>query len=120
MERLGTVTWRGRSYQFDVYDIDDVLQASLDELPKVPGIYIFVRQGETKDSWTRLYIGESGDLWCRIKKHNQLECVIEEGGTHIHVRVHDVDDKDQRECEEGALLEVYIDRFGIKPPCHDQ
>ena len=91
------------------------------EWPEIPGNYIFAKETDNPHCWIWLYVGETGDLWDRLRNHEKRKCVLDKyEGTHIHVREHDEDDKDVRQDEECDLLQVSIDKNGSKPPCHDQ
>ena len=71
----------------------------------IPGNYLFLKEGESK-VWTVLYVGETGSLADRLNNpdtHHKIECVRDEGGTHIGTHESSADE-DERRKEESDLL----------------
>jgi len=91
-------------------------------LPRRPGIYIF------RDTSGYLYIGESGDLHLRIRKHldhsdrkSLAHYFWQNGFTDISIELHAFDPssgamhKASRQAYESNLIEIRHPRFNLRP-----
>jgi hypothetical protein len=105
MSDTPTIQWpgqSGRSYKYWIYPIGHSLKAE-------GGNYIFAK--ETKpNSFTPVYIGQTGDLDLRFDDHHKAPCVYANGATHIHA--HFNANEDDRLAEEADLIAKW------DPPCN--
>jgi predicted GIY-YIG superfamily endonuclease len=83
------------------------------QMPKIPGNYIFAKSTQV-NSWTPIYIGETGDLQERFENHHKKDCIIKNGATHVFVHKSS-SDQSVRLLEETDLRT----RFN-KTSCNDQ
>jgi hypothetical protein len=67
----------------------------------MPGNYIFAYQSSL-GKWKAVYIGETESFKDRLPNHDELPCILRNGGTHIHSHVNQ--DKQARLDEERDLL----------------
>ena len=96
MATIGKVNWKGASGKLYTYEIHPMDESWND----VPGNYIFARQ--IPGGWSAVYIGETQSLKDRLPNHNELPCVRQNGGTHIHAHVNQ--NTQARLAEEADLL----------------
>ncbi len=101
-----TIMWPGASGTEYKYWIFPIGTSFKDE----PGNYIFAKK-TAPDSYTPIYIGETGSLKDRLSNHEKMPCVKRHGGTHIHVHTSSEDEK-TRKVEESDLLKRW------DPPCN--
>ena len=59
--------------------------------PRSPGNYIFCKWNADGTAWISIYIGESGNLYNRLKAgaRHQTSCINREGATHLHAHCND-------------------------------
>ena len=79
MSEPETIVWDGRSgrkYTYWIYRIGT-------DFNPAPGNYIFARG--VGNSYSPIYVGESGDLSERFDNHHKMACIKRNGATHIHV-----------------------------------
>ena len=91
-------TWTGDSgkkYEYYITPIDT-------EWKDAPGNYIFAKETEPH-KWEAVYIGQTESFKDRLPDHNELPCILDNGGTHIHTHINR--DKQARLDEEADLLE---------------
>lgn len=69
----------GKKYEYSIHLIGTTWK---DE----PGNYIFTKQS-SPNTWEPIYIGETESLKERLPHHNELPCIIRNGGTHIHAHI---------------------------------
>ncbi len=102
-----TIYWQGLSGKKYLYYILPLDFCFADE----PGNYIFAK--ETKpNTYSPIYIGETGSLSDRIPNHEQWPCAKRHGATHIHAHKSS-DSDDIRRAEEADLIARW------EPPCND-
>ena len=98
---MTTENWAGKSgatYTYNIFPIDE-------SFPEMPGNYIFARGNG--DTWTALYIGETGNLKNRLgPQHEKWDCVIQNGATHIHAHA-SLPSESTRKLEEQDLIDQY-------------
>ena len=112
MSYEGTVKFIGNSgdeYEFYIYPIGTTFS------DEEGGVYIFTRRSQDQQGvlWHQpIYIGKTKSLKDRLLDHNEENCVAENGGTHICVRV--VETAVSRGYIELDLLANY------DTPCNEQ
>ena len=83
----GTALWMGRSrrvYSYDIYPLDVELGAG-------PVNYIYAKRGAGA-RWIPIYIGQTGNIADQPAEiARQLECIIRQGATNIHVHTNFID-----------------------------
>jgi hypothetical protein len=92
----------GRVYTYAIHPIGEIWN-------DVAGNYIFAKQTEPS-RWAPVYIGETQSFQDRLPNHNELPCILRNGGTHIHVPVNRA--SAVRLAEEADLLANH------NPPCN--
>ncbi len=91
-----------RIYEYEIFPIDN-------DWDDVPGNYIFAKRS-SHITWEAIYIGETESFKDRLPNHNELECIRNNGCTHIHVHVNR--ESRARLAEEADLL------VNNKAPCN--
>ena len=109
MSKLPNVTFSaGKSeYSFETFGTDISFH-------DIGAVYIFTKRTvkDGRGSHSALYIGETGVLGSRIKKHEKWDCVNRYGCNCICV--YSVKDERKRHAIESALIAEY------DPPCNRQ
>jgi len=103
---MATCIWIGKSgkkYEYEIYSMDTSWN-------DVAGNYIFARE-TSPGKWAPIYIGETESFKDRLPYHEQLPCILRNGGTHVHA--HTNQDQKARLAEESDLLANY------SAPCND-
>ena len=99
------INWPGKSgriYTYYIYPIGSSFRAT-------GGNYIFAK--ETSPShWSPVYVGQTVNLGERFDEHHKMFCIRQQGGTHIHVHLNDIESV--RLGEESDLIEKW------NPPCN--
>ncbi|MFC2035105.1 hypothetical protein ACFLUJ_03165 [Chloroflexota bacterium] len=106
MAESKTIQWVGKSgikYTYYILELSTAHNA-------VPANYIFAK--ETKpNTWSPVYIGETGDISERFDSHHKIDCIRLNGATHIHTHKSS-DDRTIRQKEESDLI------TGYSPTCN--
>ncbi len=79
-----TCKWIGASdkeYIYNIHPIDT-------EWNDVSGNYIFAKEVSPL-KWEAVYIGETESFKDRLPNHNELPCILRNGGTHIHTHINE-------------------------------
>lgn len=101
------VIWTGKSgtkYTFNLYPIGTNFKA-------IAGVYIFTKQRVDK-KWRAIYIGETEDLSTRFDDHHKMDCIEDEGATHICILSVGMGKKKDRQAVEADLI------ASENPPCN--
>lgn len=77
---------------------------------KGAGNYIFCAI-DPNNIWSPIYIGETGDLSEFLDNHHKMQCITQNGVTHIHA--HTNRDRQARVDEKDELIKIY------HPICND-
>ena len=102
-----TIQWPGQSgseYKYWIYPIGTGFK-------EVPGNYIFAKETRP-NTWTPIYIGETGDLSERFDNHHKMPCIKRQGATHIHVHTSSANAAVRRTEETDLIIKW-------DPPCND-
>lgn len=99
-------TWTGASGKKYEYWVSEIGANWKD----APGNYIFAKEVEP-NTWNAVYIGQTESFKDRLPDHNELPCILDNGGTHIHTHINR--DERARLDEEADLLENH------ETPCND-
>ncbi len=95
--------WQGASlswYEYFVYPWPQTFDAGQH------GNYIFAKRDAQKPwQYVALYIGETEDLGTRLDQHHKLECALDHGMTHVHVKKSS-SEKLVRTAEESDLVKA--------------
>jgi hypothetical protein len=102
-----TIEWdghSGRNYKYWIFEIDYVFK------PNQPGNYVFAKQTEAH-KWRPIYIGQASDLGEGFDGHQKIQCIRDNGATHIHAH--------KNKKQENRLAEAVdlIDHW--HPACSD-
>ena len=102
---MATITWEGANAPYEIHPIGTDFNPN-------PGNYVFAKQ-TTPGSWLPIYAGETSDLSERFDSHHAMPCILENGGTHITVRINQ-DGEQARRDEERRIRENH------NPSCNKQ
>jgi hypothetical protein len=106
MSDAPTIEWEGQSgtkYTYWIYPLGTTFKAE-------PGNYIFAKESKP-NSFSPIYIGETGDLSERFDSHHKQDCIDSNQASHIHVHKND-DGEVARRAEESDLIAKW------NPPCN--
>ena len=107
MASLGTITLKGESgktYEFNIYDRSATFTA-------VGAIYVMSRVS-SPNTYSIIYIGETGDLSSRPLDHHKTACFDKHKADKLLIR--SAPNAKQRLADETDLIRHY------QPPCNDQ
>ena len=93
-----TILWDGKSgreYRYWIYDIGHSMK-------QVPGNYCFAEE-TLPHTWKPIYFGETSDLSECFDYHHKMDCIRQNGATHIHTHISS-EDKEVRCLEETDLI----------------
>ena len=88
----------GTEYTYEIHTIGTTFK-------DIPGNYVFMKETEA-ETWTVLYIGETGSLADRLNdpdSHHKIECVRDEGGEHLGTHASSADEGERKKEEDDLL-----------------
>jgi hypothetical protein len=108
MAGLGTITLTGKSkmqYAFDIY-------ARSQKFNAVGVIYVMAKKGQNANTYSLIYIGQTGDASKRPFNHHRKDCFDKIGGDHFFLH---------SEGSEKRRLEIETDLIqNYDTPCNKQ
>jgi hypothetical protein len=102
-----TIEWDGSSgsnYKYWIFEIDYVFK------PKQPANYVFARKTQ-EHRWRPIYIGQTDDLGGGFEGLKKIQCIRQNGATHIHA--HKNKKPEKRLAEERDMIDYW------HPVCND-
>lgn len=108
MAEAPTILWPGQSgkeYKYWIYPIGTSFKEE-------PANYIFAKQTRP-GYWSPCYIGQTQNLNQRLENHVKETCAKQQGATHIHAHLSNLDEASRRVEEKDLILKW-------KPPCNEQ